>query len=441
MADKLCCFCSEGKNVSPVAVVLNKNEGQQVLKEWKKVVRSLSEYATNASQLANQIKSGNSELYNILLPAERELKFLKENEETRWKNVCDAAKGETKAKMKQKQYMTDMQKAQTRLSIEEEDGGTENTEDAPQDDKKANFMGQSVKMNASMNKAMGKMFSVLPGGGEDVMNKVLRPEQRRGILVKNLDEAKRKTNKATESFEFAQSNKSLSIANYQSETEVALHKFKTNERYVWAQIQKSLENSVTAIKAFRDSQQNLMAPSDSSSDIKAVVQSELLHWTTTTETRVKEYLARYTAEWKDKENEYESGFSLQLVLEDSSDIKELVNLVTNDNDDDLDHPAEDSPVVESPEKSIPLPEVPIDPLIKNMDQIFCKKLKNVSIESYYSAGWSEERPLYAPWLEKKGSFDVSVSDWERCEGGFKHGWSGETFPQKRVSIRSRYESR
>ena len=91
---------------------------------------------------------------------------------------------------------------------------------------------------------------------------------------------------------------------------------------------------------------------------------------------------------------------------------------------------------EDPEKldlSTPLPDVPEDPLIKDMDPIFSKTLKNVSIESYYSAGWSEEVPLYKPWLEKKGSFDVTVSDWEKADGGFKHEWSGEIFPQRRVS--------
>ena len=136
--------------------------------------------------------------------------------------------------------MTDLQKAQTRLSLDE-DGNHDNAEDPPQDDAKnpkANFIGQSMKMSTSMNKAMGKMFSVLPGGGEEVMNKVLKPEQRRGILEKNLDEAKRKEAKASESFDIASGVKNVSIATYQSEAEFALHKFKTNERYVWAQMQK-----------------------------------------------------------------------------------------------------------------------------------------------------------------------------------------------------------
>eukprot|EP00804_Cyclotella_cryptica_P020852 CCRYP_011460-RA/>CCRYP_011460-RA protein AED:0.44 eAED:0.44 QI:0/0/0/1/1/1/2/0/112 len=83
--------CSDGKNSSTVAMVLNKTKGENLLNQWNKLIKSLSKHATRASHLSTQIKSGNSELYNILLPAKRELKYLDENEETPWKNLCDAA--------------------------------------------------------------------------------------------------------------------------------------------------------------------------------------------------------------------------------------------------------------------------------------------------------------------------------------------------------------
>ena len=431
----------DDKNV--LAIVLNKNEGPEVLKEWDKVIKSISAYATNASQLANQIKRGNSELYNILLPAKRELKTLFENEEARWKNLCDAAKGETQAKMKHKQQMNDLQKAKTRLALEHEDrdgvnNGIEQQQSQEDDAKnpKANFMGQSMKMNSQMNKAMGKMFSVLPGGGEDVMNKMLKPEQRKAIMEKNLDEAKKKSAKASENLSAATDTKDQTVSIYETETEAALQKFKSNERYVWAQMQKSLENSVIALKTFRDLQHGEMVNSDNlANDTKTAALSDVSEWIASTETRVNEYRHRCTDEWKEPGSDHETGFFLQLVLEDSSDIKELVNLVINDNDADfgIGIEVEYHDNLEKPITPVELPDVPEDPLIKDMEQIFTKTLRNTSIELYYSAGWSEEKPLYRPWLEKKGSFDVSVSDWETKEGGFKHEWSGEIFPQRRVS--------
>eukprot|EP00956_Cyclotella_meneghiniana_P018667 scaffold31254_cov72-Cyclotella_meneghiniana.AAC.5 len=341
--------------------------------------------------------------------------------------------------MKQKQYMNDLQKAETRLSLADEDGTGDNAiESQPSQEEeknpKPNFMGQSMKMNSSMNKAMGKMFAVLPGGGEDVMNKMLKPEQKKAIMEKNVDEAKKKSVRASESLSAASDAKEQSIRVYESETETALQKFKSNERYVWAQMQKSLENSVVAVKTFRDAQQAVMpASGDITANTNAAALADISDWITKTESRVKEYQDRQTSEWKDKENDYEFGFSLPLTLVESSDIKELVNLVVYDNDDDFGVGFEVE--YEDPKKPlepVQLPDVPEDPIIKDMDPIFSKSLKNVSVESYYSAAWSEEIPLYQPWLEKKGSFDVSVTDWEETEGGFKHDWSGEMFTQRRV---------
>lgn len=255
-------------------------------------------------------------------------------------------------------------------------------------------------------------------------------------MEKNLDEAKKKSAKASENLSAATDTKDQTVSIYETETEAALQKFKSNERYVWAQMQKSLENSVIALKTFRDLQHGEMVNSDNlANDTKTAALSDVSEWIASTETRVNEYRHRCTDEWKEPGSDHETGFFLQLVLEDSSDIKELVNLVINDNDADfgIGIEVEYHDNLEKPITPVELPDVPEDPLIKDMEQIFTKTLRNTSIELYYSAGWSEEKPLYRPWLEKKGSFDVSVSDWETKEGGFKHEWSGEIFPQRRVS--------
>eukprot|EP00804_Cyclotella_cryptica_P000020 CCRYP_013707-RB/>CCRYP_013707-RB protein AED:0.02 eAED:0.02 QI:909/0.83/0.85/1/0.5/0.42/7/1835/920 len=403
-----------------------KNEGQQVLGKWDELIRTLADYATNAMNLSASIKSGNSKLHEILVSAERELKSLYESEESRWKFLCDAAKGLSKAKLKQKQLLIDLEKAKSRLTTADENSSGDNTDEVAQDERKTS------KMTPSMNKAMGKMFSILPGGGDDVMNKVLKPEQRIAILKKNLDEVKLKESKAAESFGRARDVKNQAIATYQSESEIALIKFKADEHCAWSEMQKSLVNVIVAFKAFRDFQQAGMASDDSElTDVQTALFDDLSRWTAITEKRVHEYRARYTPEIVEDGNQLETGFCVQLLLEDSTEIKELSNLLLNDNDAVLYNDGVEV-LLSNEEPSLALTDVPVDPVIQKMDPIFSKRLKNVSIESYYSTGWSEETPLYGPWLEKKGSFDVSVSEWEHSKEGFNHIWSGETFPQKRV---------
>ena len=175
-------------------MVLNNNEGANALTAWNSVIASIEAYAKYANNLAKQIKGGNLELNKILLSAEKELKSFHDNEESRWKFICDAAKSEAKARLRHKQYVADLERAKTRLSFAEDDGVSESADDTPPSDtmkslQKPSFMPQSTKMTPSMNKAMGKMFSILPGGGEDVMNKVLKPEQRLAIAKRYLEEA------------------------------------------------------------------------------------------------------------------------------------------------------------------------------------------------------------------------------------------------------------
>jgi hypothetical protein len=135
-------------------------------------------------------------------------------------------------------------------------------------------------------------------------------------------------------------------------------------------------------------------------------------------------------------------------LDDEEDI------AIDDDDDEVEESEDDDPSPKEANTDVEertpapaqalLPDVPPDPIIEKMDSIFSKKLKNVSIDKYYAAGWSEEVPLYQPWLERKGSFDVSVTDWEHAPspedggGDFENAWSGEKFQQKRT-IRFKFQ--
>ena len=157
-----------------------------MLNAWIVIIKALKTYSQLARDASKQVKGGNSQLYNILLQADKELKALKDGDEFRWKYLNDAAKGETKAKLKHSQLLIDLGKAKARLSTLEDDNAAESTNDS--------------KNNAvpSMNKAMGKMFSILPGGGEHVMNQMLTPQQRQAIVMEQLKEAESKEAKAAE---------------------------------------------------------------------------------------------------------------------------------------------------------------------------------------------------------------------------------------------------
>ena len=89
-----------------------------------------------------------------------------------------------------------------------------------------------------------------------------------------------------------------------------------------------------------------------------------------------------------------------------SDVKGAIRRFLDDDGDELDD-ADIGGDDESPSKevngetkdiketpAVPLPDVPAASIVGKMDLIFSKKMKSVSINEYYHAGWSEVTPLY-----------------------------------------------
>jgi hypothetical protein len=161
-------------------IISHKNEGANVLSSWNNVIGSLEMYAEHAEMLAKEIRRGNVTLQQHLQSAET--KTFQEKEEYRWKSLCDAARVESKAKLKHKTCAADLEKARARMALVESeqqagcsdgsgvgDGNSSNNDGNLTNTSPMKQRPQSTKMDRQLNKAMGKMFSILPGGGEDVM--------------------------------------------------------------------------------------------------------------------------------------------------------------------------------------------------------------------------------------------------------------------------------
>ena len=429
-----------------------KDEAASVLSSWNSAVRSLEAYANEAETLASQIRRGNLDLQSAIAgSAEREARSFQDREEYRWKALCDAARVEAKARAKLKQHVAELEKAKARLTLAEEvDSG-----DGAGNSTTPRRSAQSTKMDRHINKAMGKMFNILPGGGEDVMNKVLTPMQRQAIATRQLDEARVKEGRGTESYEMARAMKQQAVVSYEAEAEGAEFKFKGVERNDLDLMQRSLLSAVEAMKNFREghlkSVVSLIAAKINLRENVTLVE-DMTGWVAFVEKRVSEHHARIVdnAKIDESDGQAESGFCLKLQLVACTDMNDTIRQLFLEDDsgaimDDIYICGEGAVGAESlageevgsGEINVTaplLPDVPADSLLEKMDPIFSKTLKNVTIEDYYNRGWSDETPLYGPWLEKKGSFDVSVGDWEHSAEGFENSWSGETFPSRRVSL-------
>ena len=420
-----------------MAAQLKKNEGENMLHAWIVVIKALKANAQLATDASKQVGGSNLELHKTLLSSEKELKAMIDGEDFRWKFLCDSAKSEAKAKLKHRQLLADLEKAKARSSALEDDIMSESSKE------------QKNNAAPSMNKAMGKMFSILPGGGEDVMNKMLTPQQRQGVVMEQMKEAETKEAKAAEVLVNAKSVKEQAIESYITEAKATILKNKSEERRIGELMQESLLCAVDALNMYRYSQiDNVVGHlCEIQTHLQGSVLDDITSWTRTTQKRFEDHRSRRTTDNSENADTFESGFSLRVHRVDCAEMKKLIESVLSEgciknctvtSETAQIEPATvaEVPVEDNNQTSKP-PDVPKDPFIKKMDPIFSKRIKGVSIETYYRMGWSDKiNPLYRPWLERKGSFDVSVGDWETSENGFLNEWSGETFYQKRVRVLS-----
>lgn len=262
----------------------------------------------------------------------------------------------------------------------------------------------------------------------------------------------------------------------QTETADALAKFKSDERNEWDEMQTALVSTVDAFGEFRAAQ--LSSLTSSRETIRAhtgdIMLEDVARWTDRAEKTVSEQREGASDGSEDASDAdgggADSGFALTVRLIDHASVEEMVRGVLDeaaaggggdatDDDGDVEQappgdalarsngesgapsPAKDRPETAPRDASRDsLPDVPPDPLMGKMDSIFSKRLRNVTIDRYYAAGWSEEVPLCRPWLERKGSFDVSVTEWG-TDGDLVNGWSGEEFEMRRVCSLVRGEHR
>ena len=82
-----------------------------------------------------------------------------------------------------------------------------------------------------------------------------------------------------------------------------------------------------------------------------------------------------------------------------------------------------------------LPPIPPDPLLKKMEIVVSKTIKNVSIESIFENVWADRtESFYGSWLKEEECFDIGMGEWEIAEpqDKFKNEWCKEKYDQQRL---------
>jgi hypothetical protein len=127
------------------------------------------------------------------------MKVAAESDEVAWKQVCEAARAQSKAENRYRQHTAQSAKARDRVQSVDSDKGQSNTPAAPK----------------KVNKHLANMFSISPDGGGHAM-KMLAPGARASIAQRNLEEASQKESQGRQLLDTAVEATSLNLDAYKS---------------------------------------------------------------------------------------------------------------------------------------------------------------------------------------------------------------------------------
>jgi hypothetical protein len=308
------------RNPDPLIAVMKRSEGPHVGKYWDSIMTNIGENSGLARQLAQDLRLLCQEkLDTFVLRAEKDCKTASESDDHRWKHLCDTARNETKAQMRYQQANSQFEKARERVrSVDSETGNSEHGEG-------------KAKLNAGMSKALGNVFSILPDGGEQAMQKMLNPDARRAIAKTNLQEADQKESKEKNALDAAVVAKGQALKSYKATAENLVYTFKNEDEAGWTDMESMIKSILSSFEGFRSHRYGSLDRSSTAAAGPDAQTSDIAEWTA----RARTHIAKKAEKEDDSPdpNKIDRGFALKVELEDSVTMYKLLTLVEVDGDE------------------------------------------------------------------------------------------------------------
>lgn len=228
-----------GKLSDQLAVAYKRVEGPKISNCWDSIMQDLHNLSMSCSQLSRDLGQLLQDKISVVSSLEKEIKSSRECEEMRWKNLLETAKEEGKIRTRQDQISADLTRARERLNLV--------LAEEPQNESDE----RAVDMKPQYRKALGQMFSILPGGGEEAMAKMLSLKQRQEIARVNVLELEDKVTKEMTLLRNATINKSKSYLLYSATVNALDDTLRKLEDDGWDNSGNILRGILTAFSNFR----------------------------------------------------------------------------------------------------------------------------------------------------------------------------------------------
>ena len=393
-----------GEKIESVQTLALKNLGKNSFQLFEDTLKHFIDEAKLMSDVAESLLASMKEkLDPFLQRAVQELQAAVASDNARWKQLVDASRFESKVEG----YKLQNDNSRSRVSsldvfktgeTGEEDSPLRKVRSLDNEDETQSNNGTPTRL-----KAFGNIFAKMAS-----------------------NEAGQKVTKLQ------------AIESYETITEAKVQSFETLETKGWNDMKDVLESVVEDIMRI-----STVRKEDSVVKVTFdLLNKDIDEWKESSVKQIRENMQEKVVDVP----EYESGFSLAVVLVESRCIDILLTLTGNEasipelhvkpseiTTVDLKEPI--NGVNKEGQKRMSSPVTP-DSILKGMEIVLSKSIPT-TIASIYDI-WSEgkestDAPFYWSWLKKEGCFEVDVGDWE-TDGteGFVNSWCKERYSQRRL---------
>lgn len=293
-------------SVKPLDVALQECEGPRALRLWGAVKKTLEQDADSALSLASTLRTMRSQkLDGVLLYSEKSMKASAESDDVMWKQVCEAARAQSRAENRYRQ--TTAQSAKARERVQSVDSDPRN--------------GTSNVSPKRVNKHLANMFSILPDGGGQAM-KMLAPGARASIAQRNLEEAGQKESKGRQVLDSAVEVTAVALRAYKTSAETLSAKYEQEDVTGWEDVKVVLELFVTEAELLRKSKSTSLEGMKEliEADAMAAMATDINEWAIGTQ----EVIAKQLAQSDDASSSNGAVFMLTVDARDSAIIGEML---------------------------------------------------------------------------------------------------------------------
>ena len=318
--------------------VMRRSEGPHVGRHWDAIVATIGDTAASARQLAYDLRFiRQDKLDAFILRVEKDCRTATEGDDNRWKHLCETARNESKAQMRYQEATSQFEKARDRVkSVDSEVGASEHSE------------GKAKRINSGVSRALGNVFSILPDGGEQAMQKILSDDTRQQIAKTALKEADQREGKEKTALDAATAARTQSLKSYSAKAENLVFTYKKEEAAGWIDAEETMKSLLSSFERFRSDRYKSVDKATGAGASPEEQVSDIAEWTA----RATKHIVKKTEKSNEPGNapKIDHGFALKVELEKSKTVYKLLYMgeTTEKEEPELCQDAQDSSTQKEP---------------------------------------------------------------------------------------------